>query len=336
MCGDWKIESYYRSAPDGGMDYVCGQEVWKDLLSLCLSDKETQEWFFLQETWFFLLEGHAGCGKTYMAKALATELEKKDYQYIHLNGNSLKGSCEEEGKLRIQRLRQELLSGQKLFLLMERPEKIESMNVLNELTECMDEVKERDLPVVITAVTQETDKIWQPLKNLFIRCRIGLPDSSARLQYFHMFWEESFLKSGAFDIAEFSSLMEGWSFAQLERFRLCVEARMRRVGLNKYGSIGAVRKAVESGAFEVEGKGIFETIFFVFSYMQEVVEAEREPIVSVEISAPRSLASEKKDLKQETARKQALEQEKEKKPEAQDDVMEDLSYLDPDNIDWGF
>lgn len=336
MCGEWRIDSCYRPAPEGGLDYVCGQEIWKDLFFMCLPDGETQEWLFLPEAWLFLLEGRAGCGKTYLARALAAELAERDYQYICLSGSSLQGGSAEEGMFRIRQLYQELVSGKKLFLLIERPEEIEEKEVWYALTGCLDEIKERDFPVVIAMVTQEADKIRDPLKELFIRCRLELPDSSAIRQYFQMFWGDSLLKNEDFDIEDFFQLMEGWSFAQMERFRMCAEARVRRSGLKKYGSVKELRKAIEDGAFEAGDGGIRETIAAVFRQMEHIVEAEQEQGASARPPVLQSAVLQETVLKQETVGEPAAEQRKEREQEEHDDVLEDLSYLDPANIDWGF
>ncbi len=255
MSEEWRVENFCREAPEGGLEYVSGQEVWKNLFYGCILEPELEEWLCLPRAWCFLLSGESGVGKTYLARSFAAEMGQHGYHFLLLDGLDLTGDTEEESIQRIRSLFRTVSSGERFFLMIQGIERIrgEAAEVL--FAGKLEELKEQDVPVIVVALTEAQEQILSALQRVFYICGMRLPDESSRTEYFKRFWSSSFLsRKPKFGAEKMAEITEGMNYTQLELVRLCVTGVMCELGVEKLKSVAAFRSAVEAGTIQLSEK----------------------------------------------------------------------------------
>lgn len=251
----WEIESFYQDIPFGGLEYVSGQEVWKNLFYGCIPNQELEEWLCLPKTWCFLLSGESGTGKTYLAKGFAAEMGRHGYRFLLLDGMDFAGKSEAETIQRIEKMFQSVSNGERFFVLIQGLDRLPGRESAIAFAKETEKLKEQDFPVVITALTENQKAIFPALQRVFYICRLSLPDEAARIEYFTGSWSDSFLSGNPrFSVERMAEITEGLNYTQLELIRMCVTGVMWTQGQKILKTTAAFRQAVESGGLQLSEK----------------------------------------------------------------------------------
>lgn len=243
----WSADEFYQEVPDMDLAMVTGQEPWKTMFQGCCPDPELEEWLILPRTWLFLLTGRAGYGKSYLARAFAGELGEKGYRFLRLYGADLQGTTQTETVRRISELLEELSRGTPVFLMLQALESLKEETAQLELARGLERLKDRDLPVIVAALTEREEALSPYLRRIFQVCSLTLPDKNAREEYFRDYWESVMGEPETLTFKRMAELTEGLCYGQLEQIRLCVSALLRKKGLAVFGTSESFRGAVETG-----------------------------------------------------------------------------------------
>lgn len=255
MDESWRVENFYQEISGGSLEYVCGQEVFKNLFYTCIPNQELEEWLRLPKTWCFLLSGENGVGKTYLAKAFAAEMAQYEYHFLVMDGIDLVGKSEQETLERIKKLGQVLLTGEGLFLMLQGLDRLQGLKASVMFAKELEKLKTRNYPVVIVALTENQEEIFPVLQKVFYICRLTFPDKDARNEYFKNYWKDSFLVGKPkFNAEQMAEITEGMNYTQLELLRMCVMGVMWQQGSRILKTSSEFKKAVKSGKLRISEK----------------------------------------------------------------------------------
>lgn len=291
----WRIENFYQDTPGGGLEYVSGQEVWKNLFYGCIPNEELEEWLCLPKTWCFLLSGEGGTGKTYLAKGFAAEMGRHGYRFLLLDGMDFVGKSEEETIQRVEKLFRFVSTGESFFILIQGMDRLPGWEASIAFAKEVEKLKDQDFPVVITALTENQKEIFPALQRVFYICQLLLPDEAARIEYFTSSWSDSFLSGKPkFSVERMAEITEGLNYTQLELIRMCATGVMWKQGKRLLKTTEAFRQAVESGGLQLSEKRFRQITALVRrgGILQEITsETETDGQSGTELKVLQSLAA---------------------------------------------
>ncbi|MDO5538803.1 MAG: AAA family ATPase [Eubacteriales bacterium] len=271
----WRADEFYQEIPDMNLAMVTGQEPWKTVFQGCCPDSELEEWMVLPKTWLFLLTGGAGYGKTYLTRAFAGELGEQGYRFLRLYGADLQGETQNETIRRISGLLEELFRGDPVFLMLQALESLKEEAAWLELARGLEHVRDRDLPVVVAALTEKEEELSPYLRRIFQICSFSLPDKTDRTEYFRDCWENVMGEPETLSFIRMAELTEGLCYGQLEQIRLCVSALLRKKGLTVFKTPEGFRKAVETGRLRLTERTFRQAVDAIGK--KKVPKEERKP-----------------------------------------------------------
>ncbi len=229
---DIPTDSWYKDMPKHSFDNVSGMESVKQKLRDCMIDAELKRLaerlkIKLLNSFFFV--GPPGCGKTYIIEAFIHELmEKEQYNYISLNGADIISKYVGDAEKIVEKLFDEAIEKAPCVVFIDEIDgvcKNRSLQALPEYAASIttsflsgyNNINSSNSKIIFIGATNYPKKVDAAMLDRVEVISVGLPDTQARENAFHMNFNDLVALDSDLTYAYMAEKTEGCNYRDIDR-----------------------------------------------------------------------------------------------------------------------
>ncbi|MGN0299063.1 MAG: AAA family ATPase [Lachnospiraceae bacterium] len=256
------VQSWFQDPPKHGFDKVAGMDELKKYLKECVKNSTftaLNQYMDMENVNSFFLYGLFGCGKTYIAKALAHELMKTGYKYMSLSGADILSRYVGDANKIIQRVFVEAEKNAPCILFIDELDGVcknrdqpnlagHEYSLITTFLDGFNHIYEQDKPIVFIAATNYPNRVDGAMMDRLELIRVPLPDLKARTHAFEMKLE-FITKEDGFTCEDMAAQTDDYSYRDINRIVAKLKRIIKKQGANAYESEEELLEALKRGEF---------------------------------------------------------------------------------------
>lgn len=254
--------------PKHGFESVAGMEELVEKLKSCVRDvsaTQINKYLGMDTVNSFFLYGPPGCGKTFISKAFAYELQKQGYKYMTLSGGDIHNSLVGESEKYVERAFREAENLAPCILFIDEIDSVcrnrslpnipsHAMSTTTAFLTGYNGICNSDKPIIFIGATNYPNLVDDAMLDRVELIKLPLPDMKVREHTFKMIFENIVKNEEGFTYEDMADETDNYNQRDIKRLCKNIKRLIKKDLQNRYSDDAEAVKAMKSGEYRLSRK----------------------------------------------------------------------------------